>query len=42
MPYYQVPDPVFDDPETLAAWAEKALIAARRAKAAKRPSRRAG
>lgn len=41
LPYWRVPDAVFDDPETLATWAEKAHDAARRAKA-KRPRRRRG
>ncbi len=37
MSYWRVPDAVFDDPETLAAWAGKALDAARRAKSARGP-----
>jgi DNA transformation protein len=40
MQYYRVPDDLFDDPEALGQWAEKAIIVARRAKS--RPPRRGG
>ena len=35
MPYYPLPPDLFDDPDTMVDWAERALAAARRAKAAK-------
>jgi DNA transformation protein len=40
MSYWQVPDDVFDEPGRLAEWAENAVAAARRAKNAKRPTKR--
>ena len=35
MPYYPLPPDLFDDPDMMVEWAERALAAARRAKAAK-------
>lgn len=32
MQYYRVPEELLDDPEPLGAWAEKAILVARRAK----------
>jgi len=40
MSYYEVPDRVFAATEALAAWAEKALAAARRSKAPKTSGRK--
>lgn len=42
MPYWRIPDRLYDDPEELAQWARKAVSAARRAAASKardRPSK---
>jgi DNA transformation protein len=39
MPYYSVPDAVFDDPGVLAEWTVQALAAAERAQQAKRSRR---
>ena len=36
MPYYQVPDEVLDDPETLRLWIERAFDVARRSKKGKK------
>lgn len=38
MNYYQVPEDVFEDPDTLRSWADRAIAIARQRKA--RPSRR--
>jgi len=40
MPYYPLPPDLFDDPDMMVEWAERALAAARRAKAAKPPKKR--
>ena len=40
MPYYEVPARLFDDPEEFAQWADEAFEAAKRADAAKPPSKR--
>lgn len=40
MPYYQLPPDLFDDPDLMVEWAERALAAARRAKAAKPPKKK--
>ncbi len=40
MSYYQVPGDVFDNAERLAAWAADAVAAARRAKDARKPTKR--
>ena len=40
MPYYPLPPDIFDDPELMLEWAERALAAARRAKTAKAPKNR--
>jgi len=40
MPYYLLPPDLFDDPDMMLEWAERALAAARRAKAAKPPKKR--
>lgn len=40
MQYYQLPEDVFEDPEVLRAWAERAIAIARRKKG--RTSRRSG
>lgn len=40
MSYWRVPGDVFDDTEALAAWAGKALDAARRTKSARKPRKR--
>ncbi len=37
MSYWRVPEEIFEDPEQLSQWAEKALAAARRVKSAKKP-----
>jgi DNA transformation protein len=39
MSYWWVPQGVYDDTDALVAWAEKAMDAARRAKAARKPRR---
>ena len=36
LPYYAVPDRLFDDPEEFSGWARKAHVAARDAKAARK------
>jgi DNA transformation protein len=38
MQYYEVPEDVLEDPETLAAWAEQAMTVAQRAR--RKPARR--
>lgn len=39
MPYYPLPQDLYDDPDKMLAWAERALAAARRAKA-KKPAKK--
>jgi DNA transformation protein len=36
MQYYQVPEDLLEDPDSLAQWAERAIMVARRAKGKKR------
>ncbi len=39
MPYYPLPPDLFDDSDMMVEWAERALAAARRAKAVKTPKK---
>ena len=39
LPYWQVPDGLFDEPDTFLEWSRAALAAARRVAAAKKPAR---
>ena len=40
MPYYPIPPDLFDDPDSMVEWGERALAAARRAKSKKAPNKR--
>jgi DNA transformation protein len=40
MQYYQVPEDVLEEPDTLRPWVEKAIDVARNRKASRRPRRR--
>ena len=42
LPYWQVPERLFDEPEEMVEWAQAALAVARRAAAKKKPKKRSG